>query len=154
LPQEEPRKKERSLVVDAIFLHILADTLGSVGVILSSILIHLYGWMWADPVCSIFIALLILISVYPLLLRSGGILLMRTPEELDEKLPGCRERLSRVKGLLDFKQPHVWLLNGSNFFGSIEITVDATADSLSIARQVRQIFSQIGVRNMAVDVVV
>lgn len=44
-----------------IFLHILADTLGSVGVIISSILIQNFGWMMADPVCSMFIAVLIMI---------------------------------------------------------------------------------------------
>lgn len=44
-----------------IFLHILADTLGSVGVIISSILIQNFGWMMADPVCSMFIAILIMI---------------------------------------------------------------------------------------------
>ena len=43
-----------------IFLHILADTLGSVGVIVSSILIQNFGWMLADPVCSMFIAILIM----------------------------------------------------------------------------------------------
>lgn len=42
-----------------VFLHILADTLGSVGVIISSALIHQYGWMISDPICSIIIATLI-----------------------------------------------------------------------------------------------
>ena len=46
-----------------MFLHIVADTLGSVGVIISAILMHLFGWMIADPICSIFIALLIALSV-------------------------------------------------------------------------------------------
>ena len=57
-----------------IFLHILADTLGSIGVIVSSVLIDQFGkvfvlllfalllhlgWMQADPICSMFIAILI-----------------------------------------------------------------------------------------------
>ena len=49
--------------VQGVFLHIVADTLGSVGVIISAILMHLFGWMIADPICSIFIALLIALSV-------------------------------------------------------------------------------------------
>ncbi len=44
-----------------IFLHILADTLGSVGVIVSSVLIQNFGWMMADPICSMFIAVLIMV---------------------------------------------------------------------------------------------
>jgi hypothetical protein len=49
----------QSKIFQGVFLHILADTLGSVGVILSSILIHYFGWMIADPICSMFIATLI-----------------------------------------------------------------------------------------------
>jgi Co/Zn/Cd efflux system component len=47
--------------ISGVFLHILADTLGSVGVIISSGLIHQFGWMAADPICSLFIAVLITI---------------------------------------------------------------------------------------------
>merc|ERR1712203_10836 len=46
-----------SQIMKGVFLHILADTLGSVGVIISAILMHLFGWMIADPICSIFIAI-------------------------------------------------------------------------------------------------
>ena len=46
-------------LLTGVFLHILADTLGSVGVIISSALIHQYGWMISDPICSIIIATLI-----------------------------------------------------------------------------------------------
>lgn len=42
-----------------VFLHIVADTLGSVGVIISAILMQKYDLMIADPVCSMLIALLI-----------------------------------------------------------------------------------------------
>lgn len=50
--------------VAGVFLHILADTLGSVGVIISSGLIHYFGWMVADPICSMFIATLIAIRYF------------------------------------------------------------------------------------------
>jgi len=46
-------------IVSGVFLHILADTLGSIGVIVSSLLIRYLGWMVADPVCSMLIAGLI-----------------------------------------------------------------------------------------------
>lgn len=58
-----------------IFLHILADTLGSAGVIVSTILIKLTGWTVFDPLASMFIASLILVSSIPLLKSSmNGIL--------------------------------------------------------------------------------
>lgn len=42
-----------------VFLHIVADTLGSIGVIISALLMQNYGLMIADPICSMLIALLI-----------------------------------------------------------------------------------------------
>ena len=48
-----------------VFLHILADCLGSVGVIFSSILVKYYKLYVADPVCSFIISLMILASAVP-----------------------------------------------------------------------------------------
>lgn len=47
--------------MQGVFLHILADTLGSVGVIVSAILMSQFGWLIADPICSMFIATLVAI---------------------------------------------------------------------------------------------
>lgn len=65
----------------------MADTLGSVGVIVSSVLIEQFGWYIADPICSIFIAVLIFVSVLPLLKNSAVVLLLRTPVKVQDELP-------------------------------------------------------------------
>lgn len=67
--------------ITGFFLHILADALGSVGVIISSLLIHYYGWYVADPICSFIISVLIFASVVPLTLSSGSTLLLMNPSE-------------------------------------------------------------------------
>lgn len=54
----------------------MADTLGSVGVILSTILINSFGWTGFDPLASIFIAALIFASVVPLVIDSGRLLVL------------------------------------------------------------------------------
>lgn len=74
------------LFVLGVFLHVLADTLGSVGVIISSLLIEHFGWKIADPICSLFIATLILLSVVPLLRETAYILLLRAPADMEEDL--------------------------------------------------------------------
>ena len=60
--------------MEGIFLHVLADTMGSVGVVMSTLLIKYKGWLVADPACSIFISVLIVSSVIPLLRNSAEIL--------------------------------------------------------------------------------
>ena len=57
-----------------VFLHVMADTLGSVGVIASTLLIQWYGWTGFDPIASLFIATLIMASVIPLVIDCGRVL--------------------------------------------------------------------------------
>ena len=76
-----------------VFLHVIADTLGSVGVIISSLLIEEFGFQRADPVCSLFIAVLIFASVVPLLKESALVLALRTPADIQ---PEIGEALKKV----------------------------------------------------------
>ena len=71
-----------------IFLHVLADTLGSVAVIISSLLIQQFGWLIADPICSLFLAALIFMSVLPFLRQSAQMLLLAPakPENVQKAL--------------------------------------------------------------------
>ncbi|RXN20467.1 zinc transporter 7 [Labeo rohita] len=92
-----PGKGSSKQILQGVFLHIVADTLGSVGVIISAILMQKYDLMIADPICSMLIALLIGVSVVPLLRESIGILMQRTPPSLDHALPECYQRLHSCK---------------------------------------------------------
>ena len=62
-----------------VFLHVLADALGSVGVIFSSILVKYYEMYVADPICSLIISILILVSVVPLITMTAKNLMLFTP---------------------------------------------------------------------------
>lgn len=84
----------QSQILQGVFLHILADTLGSVGVIISALLMSNFGWMIADPICSMFIALMVAMSVYPLLRDSIHVIMQRTPKEIEHKLNDTVERVS------------------------------------------------------------
>ena len=97
-------------IMKGVFLHILADTLGSVGVIISALLMQWFGWMIADPICSMCIAFLIFISIGSLIMDSASVLMQRQPKELDHKLPECYDKVS----FLDFTT-HLHAL----FYGSI-----------------------------------
>ena len=79
-----------------VFLHVLADTLGSVGVIISTLFIENFGWKVADPICSIFIASLIFLSVMPLVKETALILILRTPPEMQNELGLALQKVSEV----------------------------------------------------------
>ena len=71
-------------IAGIIFFHtehganLFQDTLGSVGVIISTLLIQFYGWTGFDPIASLFIAVLIAASVIPLVIDTGRVLMLDT----------------------------------------------------------------------------
>jgi len=71
----------------------MADTLGSVGVIISTLLIQYYGWTGFDPIASIFIALLIAGSVIPLVIDTGRVLSL----DLGDNEKQVQQALSEVR---------------------------------------------------------
>lgn len=89
-----------SQIMKGVFLHILADTLGSVGVIISSVLMQMFGWMIADPICSMFIAVLIALSVLALIRDSVCVLMQRQPSALDHVLPQCYQKVMIILEIL------------------------------------------------------
>jgi len=141
----------RSQIMQGVFLHILADTLGSVGVIVSAILMHLFGWMIADPICSIFIALLIALSVGSLVADSVAILMQRTPKALDSQLPDCFQKVMQLQGVQGVQETHFWTLCSNYYCGGLKIEVTAHADPKYIVSHTQMIFRSVGVTQLYVQ---
>ena len=70
---------QHSMNVEGAFQHVLADLLGSVGVVISAILKLAFGWTLADPILSVVIAVLILFSSRHLMTTVFNVLLEGTP---------------------------------------------------------------------------
>ncbi|XP_063858274.1 zinc transporter 7-like [Scylla paramamosain] len=140
-----------SQIMQGVYLHILADTLGSIGVIVSSILMYLFGWMIADPICSLFIAVLILVSVLGLLRNSVEILMQRQPRELDDLLPNCFYRIRALPGVFSVQEPHFWTLCSGQYVGNVKLEVSGAADPRYLVQQTRAIFSTVGVTQLYIQ---
>ncbi|PWA21116.1 hypothetical protein CCH79_00009559, partial [Gambusia affinis] len=133
-----------NLLVDGgVLLHIIADTLGSIGVIISALLMQKYDLMIADPICSMLIALLIGVSVVPLLKESIGILMQRTPPSLDNVLPECYQRVQQLQGVYNLQEPHFWTLCTDVYIGTLKLLVAPDADTRWILSQTHNIFTQV-----------
>lgn len=93
----EPTKRIASTDDDSLPQpqHVMADTLGSVGVIISTLLINRYGWTGFDPIASIFIAVLIFASVVPLIMDSASLLCLDLGEGRERDV---RTALAKVSG--------------------------------------------------------
>jgi len=102
------RAREGSLNVEAAFRHVLADLLGSLGVVVAAVVILATGWLEADAVASILIALLVLASSWSILRDSTSILLESAPKGMDVRAVG--ERLAQAPGVVEVHDLHVWTI--------------------------------------------
>ncbi len=97
-----------NLNVRGAWLHVLSDALGSVGVILAGLSIWAFGWLWADPVASIAISALVLVSAWHLLREAMNILMETAPGHLDvDEIRGALGELPAILGVHDL---HVWTI--------------------------------------------
>jgi solute carrier family 30 (zinc transporter), member 5/7 len=142
---------ENSQIMRGVFLHILADTLGSVGVIISSVLMYFFGWMIADPICSMFIAILIALSVISLISESVGVLMQRQPPVLDRVLPGCYQKVTGLAGVYSVQEPHFWTLCSDFYVGAIKLEVSKNVDPKYVVSHTRMIFEAAGVRQIYIQ---
>lgn len=104
-------------------MHVMADTLGSVGVIISTLLIQFYGWTGFDPIASLFIALLISSSVIPLVIDTGKVLALGVNDNRATTIQKALADLSSIEGLLSYTEPRFWPKDASTLIGSIHIQV-------------------------------
>lgn len=97
-----------------IFLHIMADTLGSVGVVISTLCVKYFGWEIVDPITSILIASLILLSSFPLLESSSSNLLLSLDEGCAHEMQETLDEMLKVSGVKSYSTPRFWPRDGAN----------------------------------------
>ncbi|KIM68074.1 hypothetical protein SCLCIDRAFT_1209457 [Scleroderma citrinum Foug A] len=126
-----------------VFLHVMADTLGSVGVIISTLLIQYYGWTGFDPIASIFIALLIAASVIPLVIDTGRVLSLDLGDN-EKQVRQALSELSHVEGVASYSSPRFWPKDSTSIIGSIRIQLsDSFSRNHTKVSHIDQVFERV-----------
>jgi cobalt-zinc-cadmium efflux system protein len=131
------RSRGESLNVDAAFRHVLADLLGSIGVVVAAAMILATGWLEADPVVSILIAVLVLASSWSILRDSTSILLEAAPKGIDTRVVG--ERLARAPGVVEVHDLHIWTITSGFPALSAHVLVGRGEDCHGRRRELEQL---------------
>jgi len=112
-----------NLNIRAAYLHVLSDTLSSVGVVLASVLIIVTGNYIFDPIISAMIGLFIVAGSFRLIKESAQILMEATPQNIDlNELSGDIQSITGVKEVHDL---HVWSISSDVYALSSHILIDA-----------------------------
>ena len=103
------KDKNRDMNVKAAYLHMAADTLVSLGVVVSGIVIHFTGWYVLDPIVGIVIALVIAWSTRGLLAESTRLSIDAVPKSMD--MNALERAILSVDGVKSIHHLHVWPLS-------------------------------------------
>ena len=111
----------KDLNIKSAWLHVLGDTLSSVGVIISGIIIFYTGWLYADPVASILIGVIILFGGIRVVKEALTIFLEMTPTGFDPE--NIVRKIAGIPGVMGIHNVHLWSPSHGNIAFSAHIWV-------------------------------
>ena len=141
---------EHTLNSRAALLHVLGDALGSVAAIAAGIVIVATGWTPIDPLLSLLVAALILVSALRLLREVVHVLMEGVPPDL--RLDTIGQDLARLDGVLRVHDLHVWTLSSDTIALSAHLEIRSLADWPGILAAARQrMDTQHGIRHITLQ---
>lgn len=124
------------LNVRGAWLHVMGDLLGSATAIVAGLLVIAFGWLWADPVCSILISLIIILGAWRLIADSVNVLLEGTPSHID--LAAVEMTILETEGVAGVHDLHVWTISSGMEALSAHINHDESIAHSSLLARVRE----------------
>ncbi len=130
-------KRQESLNVKAAFLHVLSDALGSIGALVAGLIIIWTSAFWIDPVISLLIGVLILISSGSLLHETVNILMEGVPKGMD--VSAIEAEIAKIDGVCCVYDLHIWNISSKQVNLSAHVVLsERCQDSERILREIGQ----------------
>ncbi|MGW7538350.1 cation diffusion facilitator family transporter [Amycolatopsis sp. NPDC054798] len=130
---------KESLNVRGAYLEVLADLVGSVGVLLSGAITLTTGWRYADPIIGVAIGLFVLPRTWTLARRALRILFQHAPAGVD--VDKISTELAALPGVADVHDLHVWTLTSGMEVASAHLTVNAEAEQSAVLTKAQDLLS-------------
>lgn len=127
---------ERTINIRGAMLHVMGDLLGSVAALTSGAVILLTGWTPVDPLLSLFISALILVSALRLLLEAFHVVMEGVPPEIN--LAEVGQSMAGVNGVRSVHDLHIWRLDSHTVALSAHVIVDNLAVWEPVLRDLKQ----------------
>ena len=133
------RSGRGTLNVEAAYRHVLADLLGSVGVIVAAVVILTTGWVAADALVSLVIAALIGLSAWGIVRESTDVLLESAPSGID--VEELERALGSAPGVVDVHDLHVWTITSGFVSLSAHVLVAREEDCHARRRELEALLA-------------
>jgi cobalt-zinc-cadmium efflux system protein len=139
---------EQSLAVKGAYMEVVADTVGSVGVLIAGIVTVTTSWPYADVVVAVLVALWVLPRAFALARAALRILSETSPSHID--VEELRTSLAAVEGVVGVHDLHVWTLVPGKDMATVHVT--CCGDSVQVLEQARAVMAARGLEHATVQV--
>ena len=143
------KDQKHDLNIRGAFLHMAADTLVSLGVVIAGIIISLTGFVLIDPIISLVIAAVILVSTCRMLRESLSLSIDGVPEDIDvDRLKSDIENLPHVKSLHHI---HVWALSTTLNAMTAHVVIDSRDNETSTLAAITALAHDAGINHPTIQ---
>ncbi len=143
------KDKDRDLNVRGAFLHMAADALVSIGVLVSGLLITCTGRLWIDPVVGLLVALMIIASIWALLRDSLRLSLDGVPTQVH--LDKISELMTSTPGVCGVHHLHVWAISTTENALTAHVVVEDILHSCGIKHELKKRLKASGVGHATLE---
>ena len=143
------RDRKKDLNVQGAFLHMMMDTLVSVGVVISGILISFTGWNWIDSIISLLIAAVILISTFGLLKESLFLSMDAVPASVH--LETIQQEIEALPQVKSWHHLHIWGISTTENAATVHIVLNNIAEMETVKPRIKQIFRSAGISHSTIE---
>jgi len=143
------RDHAHSLNQRGAYLHVLGDLLGSIGALAAGAIVLVFGWTPADPLISVLIGALVLVSAWRLVKESTDVLLEATPRHI--ALSDVHERIASVPGVDSVHDLHLWTVTSGVVAMSGHLVVRNPTDNQPVLEEVQDRMRALGIHHVTVQ---
>ncbi|KAL8688616.1 MAG: hypothetical protein Q9224_004840, partial [Gallowayella concinna] len=141
------------LNMTGVLLHVISDAINNLGIIIAALIIllcHSPARFYADPSISLAISFIICLSAFPLVAKSGSILLQAAPPGVD--LEKVRRELETIAGVVKVHELHIWRLSQwKNVATAHVLTTEKGEGWERVAEEARKYLCEKGVHSVTLE---
>jgi cobalt-zinc-cadmium efflux system protein len=143
------RGQKSDINVRGAFLHMVADTLVSVGVVISGIIITWTGWNVVDPIVSLIIAFIILLSTWSLLSSSLRLIVDGTPEGIEPN--EIQQLLANEEHVKEVHHLHIWAISTTDNALTAHVVIDALEQMEEVKGRLKHLLKENGIGHSTLE---
>ncbi len=143
------KDKDRDLNVKGAYLHMAADALVSVGVLVSGLVISWTGWTIVDPIVGLVVAVVIVASVWSLTRDSLRLSLDGVPGDID--VIGIGEKMTAVPGVKEVHHIHVWAISTTENALTAHVVLDSLSRMECVKRDLKALLAASGIPHVTLE---